>query len=43
MTAYLLDENVLRELSPAGNANVRAWFASVAPTDLHISALTMFE
>jgi len=43
VTAYLLDENVLRELSPAGNANVRAWFASVAPTDLHISALTMFE
>ncbi len=42
MTAYLLDENVLRELSPAGNANVRAGFASVAPTDLHISALTMF-
>ncbi len=43
MTAYLLDENVLRELSPNGNANVRAWFASVAAADIHISAMTMFE
>jgi toxin FitB len=43
VTAYLLDENVLKELSPAGNANVRAWFASVARADIHISAMTMFE
>jgi predicted nucleic acid-binding protein len=43
VTAYLLDENVLRALSPGGDANVRAWFASVATTDLHISAMTMFE
>jgi len=43
VTAYLLDENVLKELSPTGNANVRAWFASVAAADIHISAMTMFE
>jgi len=43
VTAYLLDENVLKELSPTGNANVRAWFASMAPADIHISAMTMFE
>ena len=43
MTVYLLDENVLKELSPTGNANVRAWFAGVAPADLRISAMTMFE
>ncbi len=39
----MLDENVLRELSPTGNANVRAWFAGVAAADIHISAMTMFE
>ncbi len=43
MTAYLLDENVLKELSPTGNANVRAWFAGIAPADIHISVMTMFE
>jgi predicted nucleic acid-binding protein len=43
VTVYLLDENVLKELSPTGNANVRAWFASVAPADIHISVMTMFE
>jgi predicted nucleic acid-binding protein len=43
VTAYLLDENVLRELTPTGNANVRAWFAGVAPADLRISAMTLFE
>ena len=43
MTAYLLDENVLKELSSTGNVNVRAWFAGVAPADIHISAMTMFE
>jgi predicted nucleic acid-binding protein len=34
VTAYLLDENVLMELSPTGNANVRAWFAGVALSDI---------
>ena len=43
MTAYLLDENVLKQLFPTGNANVRAWFAGVASADMHISAMTMFE
>ena len=43
MTLYLLDENVLKELSPSGNEHVRRWFASVAPADLRISAMTMFE
>lgn len=43
MTTYLLDENVLRELHPRGNANVRAWFASVAEADLRISVMTLFE
>jgi predicted nucleic acid-binding protein len=43
VTAYLLDENVLKELSPTGNANVRKWFASVAGANLYISAMTMFE
>lgn len=43
MTVYLLDENVLRELHPHGNANVRAWYAGVASGDLRISAMTFFE
>lgn len=43
MTVYLLDENVLRELHPRGNANVRAWYAGVASGDLRISAMTFFE
>ena len=43
MTAYLLDENVLKELTPTGNANVRAWFAGVAPANIRISAMTLFE
>ncbi len=43
MTIYLLDENVLRELRPDGNARVKAWFATVADADLRISAMTFFE
>lgn len=43
MTVYLLDENVLRELHPRGNANVRAWYAGVTSGDLRISAMTFFE
>lgn len=43
MTIYLLDENVLRELRPEGNANVRRWFAGVLPADLRLSAMTLFE
>ena len=40
MTIYLLDENVLRELRPGGNAHVQAWYATVS---LRIGALTFFE
>jgi predicted nucleic acid-binding protein len=43
VTIYLLDENVLRELCPGGNAHVRAWYASVADADLRISVMTLFE
>ncbi len=34
---------MLKELSQTGNANVRAWFGSVAAPDIYISAMTMFE
>ncbi|MEP6967805.1 MAG: PIN domain-containing protein [Pseudomonadota bacterium] len=43
MTLYLLDENVLKELSPTGHKNVRAWFAGVDPAVLRVSAATLFE
>lgn len=43
MTVYLLDENVLREMHPRGNAQVRAWAATVADSDLRISSMTFFE
>lgn len=43
MTAYLLDENVIREMHPSGHAAVRAWLAGVSASDLRISAMTLFE
>ncbi|MEI1251122.1 type II toxin-antitoxin system VapC family toxin [Rhizobium aouanii] len=43
MTGYLLDENVLREFSPRGHANVRKWIASVDDTELRLSVATLFE
>lgn len=43
MTAYLLDENVIRELAPRGNANVRKWIATVDDVDLRLSVATLFE
>jgi predicted nucleic acid-binding protein len=43
VTAYLLDENVLRELTPRGNANVRKWISTVDDSDLRLSAATLFE
>ena len=43
MTVYLLDENVLRELRPGGNAHVQAWYATVSTAALRISAMTFFE
>jgi predicted nucleic acid-binding protein len=43
VTIYLLDENVLRELGPNGNVNVRRWLATVDDTSLRLSAATLFE
>ncbi len=43
MTLYLLDENVLRELGASGDRNVRHWFASVAMSEIRLSAMTLFE
>jgi len=43
VTIYLLDENVLRELRPGGNARVLAWYATVSTAALRISAMTFFE
>jgi acyl-CoA hydrolase len=43
VTVNLLDEIVLRELPSQGNCEVRAWYASVAQSDLRISAMTFFE
>ena len=43
MTAYLLDENVLREFGARGNMNVRKWLASVDDADLRLSVATLFE
>lgn len=43
MTSYLLDENVIRELGPRGNANVRKWIATVDDFDLRLSVATLFE
>lgn len=43
MTLYLVDENVLKEFRPKGNAKVRAWLATVDDSDLRLSAMTLFE
>jgi predicted nucleic acid-binding protein len=43
VTAYLLDENVLREFGARGNMNVRKWLASVDDADLRLSVATLFE
>ncbi len=43
MTIYLLDENVLRELRPGGNADVQTWYTTVSTDALLISAMTFFE
>lgn len=43
MSGYLLDENVLREFGPRGNAKVRKWLASVDDSDLRLSVATLFE
>ncbi len=43
MTTYLLDENVIREMRPGGNAQVRDWLASVNDSDLRVSASTFYE
>jgi predicted nucleic acid-binding protein len=42
--SFLLDTNVLSEArKPAGNANVKAWIASVNGTDLYLSVLVLGE
>lgn len=43
MTAYLLDENVLREFGARGDRNVHKWLATVDDTDLRLSVATLFE
>lgn len=43
MTVFLLDENVLRELNPKGNARVRAWYRTILPENLRVSVMTFFE
>lgn len=42
---FLLDTNVISELRRPGRANpgLAAWAASAAPTELFISAITLFE
>ena len=42
--SFLLDTNVASEArKPNGNRNVRAWFATVTSTDLHLSVLLLGE
>jgi len=43
VTAYLIDENVLREFGARGNANVRKWLATVDDADLRLTVVTLFE
>ena len=43
MILYLLDENVIREMHPRGDAAVQAWLASVDDSQLRLSAMTFFE
>jgi predicted nucleic acid-binding protein len=43
VTAYLLDENVLRELRAGGDRNVRKWLGTVDDMDLRLSVATLFE
>ena len=43
MTLYLLEESVLKEMHPAGDANVRRWATSVNDSDLRLSAMTLLE
>ena len=42
--SYLVDTNVISEArKPNGDANVRAWIASVRPGDLYLSVLVVGE
>lgn len=43
MTLYLLDANVVQEMHPKGNAQVRAWLASVGDHQLRLSAIMFLE
>lgn len=43
MTLYLLDANVVQEMHPKGNAQVRVWLASVSDHQLRLSAVMFLE
>jgi toxin FitB len=43
VTLYLLDTNVLREFTPNGHRNVRAWLGTVDDSALRISVMTLLE
>jgi toxin FitB len=43
VTAYLLDENVLREFGARGDVSVHKWLATVDDSDLRLSVATLFE
>lgn len=43
MTLYLVDLNVLQELHPHGNKNVRVWLESVDDDRFRVSAITFLE
>jgi hypothetical protein len=43
VTAYLLDEHVLRDLRARRNANVRKWIATVDYSDMRLSVATLFD
>jgi predicted nucleic acid-binding protein len=43
MTLYLVEENVLREMRPGGDARVAAWLKAVPDSALRLSVMTLFE
>jgi len=43
VTLYLLDANVVQEMHPKGNPQVRAWLASVNDHQLRLSAVMFLE
>lgn len=43
MNLYLLDENIIAEMRPGGDATVAAWLKTVDDAQLRLSAMTFFE